>query len=344
MKIEKRLLADIVGISMIVSGVTTVGLNTIKLYRDEIDNIKMHNHELVLDSYNDELDNTFVGRSFEEDSKYVVVQTDRKHSAWDYCAIEDLVVVTNDKRESTLVDTNTHYFYKDVLDYSKLESFVDYLISQLIKTSDYETREFIKNILSDDKSKIEILDENMLSELHINNTSFDIIDNNNLNNSSDESYNEGLKEAYIHRACEEDRKYVYIEIYTSDKDNLPDNYFAVDDLVVATNEQNENILVDTKKHYYYEELLDYCELKSFEEYLADVYVNSNDDDIKDCINRIMSEEKWFIETIDSDRLLDLGITKNADDIFWLESSITSDNVVTESIVNIEEQKRYPIKK
>ncbi len=178
MKKEHQFVAKIAGISFLSSFLTCLGMDVVRLYNDEIENLKMHNKELVMeidDAYYNGLNDAYIQRSYEENSKYVVVQTDRNHPAWDYCAVEDLVVVTNDQRETTLVDTNTHYFYKNVLDYSKLDSFEDYLVSVFPKISDYDTREFIKNIISNDKRKIEILDENMLSELHINNTSYDFI-------------------------------------------------------------------------------------------------------------------------------------------------------------------------
>ena len=94
----------------------------------------------------------------------------------------------------------------------------------------------------------------------------------------------------------------------------------------------------------YDEVLDYSKIESFEEYLTNVYFQSNDKDTKECIQHIISGGKWNIETVDRDRLLDLGIDKTSYDILLLGSTISSDNNVTESIVNIENNKTYRIKR
>jgi hypothetical protein len=157
----------------------------------------------------------------------------------------------------------------------------------------------------------------------------------------EESYKEGLKKAIVDRAYVEDRKYVEIE---TNRGNRAWDYFAVDDLVVATTEENEHILVDTNAHYYYDEVLDCSKIESFEDYLTNVYFQSNDNDTKECIQHIISGGEWNIETVDRDRLLDLGIDKTSYDILLLGSTISSDNKVTESIVNIENNKTYRIKR
>lgn len=171
MNIEKRILAGLLGISIAAAGIEGVA---IKMQNDEINNVKKHYIELLDDSYKQGLDDAFAQRSYDEDSKYVVLKTDRDNLAWDYREVADLMVVTDKDNEKILIDTKTHYFYEDIIGISDQESFEEYIANIYTKTNNESTKEFIRKIMSDSKQLIETINKDRLKELGIDKTSYDI--------------------------------------------------------------------------------------------------------------------------------------------------------------------------
>lgn len=171
MDFEKKVLTGLLGISIAVAGIEGVA---IKMQNDEINNVKKHYIELLDDSYKQGLDDAFAQRSYDEDSKYVVLKTDRDNLAWDYREVADLMVVTDKDNEKILIDTKTHYFYEDIMGISDQESFEEYIASIYTKTNNESTKEFIRKIMSDSKQLIETINKDRLKELGIDKTSYDV--------------------------------------------------------------------------------------------------------------------------------------------------------------------------